>query len=106
MQVTRLENYTKGWVVGDFEPSIIRTKDFEMCVKNYKKDEVDAKHVHKIAREVTVIVSGEFIMNNQHLLAGDVADLLPGESAEFKCIKDGSIAVIKTPSIKGDKYLI
>lgn len=29
---------TKGWFVGDFEPSILKTKNCEVGVKSYKKE--------------------------------------------------------------------
>ena len=39
MKITKLSDYTRGWIIGDFEPSIFRTKDFEVAVLNHKKDE-------------------------------------------------------------------
>jgi quercetin dioxygenase-like cupin family protein len=104
MQITRLENYTKGWVVGDFEPNVIKTKDFEFAVKFYEQGDKEQNHIHKVAKEITVIVNGEFKMNQQNLKAGDVVYLAPGEAADFECLSKGSTAVIKTPSVQGDKY--
>ena len=106
MKIHKLKNFTKGWVVGDFEPSIIQTKDFEFMVRYYTKGENETKHVHKIADEITAIVSGRFTMNGQEVSMGDVVQLKPGEPTDFHCLEDGAIAVIKTPSITGDKYII
>ena len=106
MKTYRLENFTKGWIVGDFEPSIIKTKDFEFMVRYYKAGDTEPNHVHKIADEVTVIISGKFKMNGKELSAGDVVHLLPGTSVDFECIEDGANAVIKTPSVMGDKYVL
>ena len=39
MKVTRLSDYTRGWIIGDFEPSVLRTKDFEVAVFTHKKVE-------------------------------------------------------------------
>ncbi len=104
MQVLKLEQFTKGWVVGDFEPSIIRTKDFEVSVRYYEAGDSEAEHIHKIATEITIIASGVFEMNGTRLVAGDVVALEPGQSAWFKCIESGSNTIIKTPSVIGDKY--
>lgn len=106
MKIHKLKNFTRGWVAGDFERSILRSKDFEFAVQYLKAGEKHPKHMHKIAREITVIVSGEFTLNGRALKAGEVMDILPGEPAEFVCVTDGAIAVIKSPSIIGDKYLI
>jgi hypothetical protein len=105
MKIERLENFTRGWVAGDFEPSIIRTKDFEVSVRDYKKGDKQPRHFHKVAKEVTIIVSGKFLINGQELIKGDCAILEPGEAADFECLDDGSNTVIKTPSEIGDKYL-
>lgn len=102
----KLENFTRGWLVGDFDPSILRTKDFEFMVRYYKSGDTEALHTHKEADEITVIVSGHFQMNDEELLVGDVIHLKPGESSDFKCLEDGATAVIKTPSVINDKYII
>lgn len=106
MHIERLEQFTKGWVVGDFEPSIIRTSDVEVSVRYYKAGDSEAEHVHKIAKEITIVVSGVFEMNGVVLEAGDIVTLEPGESAAFKCIEDGANTVIKMPSVIGDKYFV
>ncbi len=104
MKFYKLENFTRGWVVGNFEPSIMRTKDFEFAVQNFKAGEKHEKHVHKIAREISIVVSGEFTLNGRAVAAGEVIDVEPGDAVEFICVKDGATAVIKTPSVMGDKY--
>lgn len=106
MKQFKLKDFTKGWLIGDFEPNILRTKNFEFMVRSYKKGDKEAKHVHKVAKEITVIVSGVFLMNGKKLEAGDVVLLEPGEPADFECLEDGSNAVVKTPSVMGDKYIV
>jgi quercetin dioxygenase-like cupin family protein len=104
MKLHNLSSFTRGWFVGDFEPSIIRTKDFECMVHYYKAGDSEARHVHKVADEITVIVHGVFKMSGQRLQAGDIVHLLPGEPADFECLEDGATTVVKTPSVIGDKY--
>lgn len=106
MRKYNLDDFTRGWLIGDFEPSIICTKDFEFMVRRYSAGESEAKHVHKKADEITVIASGKFEMNGEVLVTGDIAHLPPGDSADFRCVEDGVTAVIKTPSVLGDKFLV
>lgn len=106
MKKYNLNQFTRGWLIGDFEPSISRTKDFEFMIRYYKSGEFEKKHVHKIADEVTVIVKGVFLMNNEKYTEGDIIHLLPGDSTDFECLEDGITAVIKTPSVIGDKYIL
>ena len=35
MKVNKLDDMFKGWVVGNFEPSLFQTDDFEVAVKHY-----------------------------------------------------------------------
>ena len=106
MKRYRLENFTRGWIIGNFEPNIFRTKDFEVMVRYYKEGDIEEQHVHKIADEVTVIVSGRFKMNGEILTAGDIIHLEPGDSTDFECVEDGATTVVKRPSVMGDKYPI
>ena len=43
---------TKGWFVGDFEPSIIRTNSCEVGIKAYKKGTKELSHYHKASKEL------------------------------------------------------
>lgn len=91
--------------MGDFEPSLFPTDQFEICVKFYKKWDKEASHYHKIATEYTVIHSGKFRANDEILEAGDIMVANPGDSIAFECLEDGSNTVVKVPCVKGDKYI-
>ena len=105
MKHAKLENMIKGWFCGDFDPSVIRSKDFEVAVKYYKKGDFEECHTHKIATEVTVIVEGEVEMNSVLYKKGDIIVMEPGDSTDFKAISDCINVVVKTPSVLGDKYI-
>lgn len=96
---------TNGWFIGDFEPSLFKTKDFEVAVQTFDAGEYADWHVHKIATEYTVIVSGRAEMNGQPLQEGDIVVLAPGEGADFRALTKVTTVVAKTPCVKGDKYL-
>lgn len=105
MKVFKLGNFIRGWVVGDFEPNILKTREFEFGLKSYKKGYDEKGHMHKLASEVNIITAGKFEMDGQILSKGDIIRLYPGESfSRLKCLEDGDIAVVKTPSVVGDKY--
>lgn len=106
MLIHKLEQFIKGWVIGNFEPNIIKTKDFEIAIKKYNSGDVESPHIHKIAREITVIVSGVFNMNNKIIKEGDIIDLESNKPSSFKCLETGYNVVIKIPSVKNDKYIL
>ena len=95
-----------GWFIGDFEPTCFQTSEFEVAAKSYRKADIDARHVHRVATEITLIVSGRARINDVELAAGTIAVLEPGEAASFEALEDTITMVVKIPSIRGDKYLI
>jgi len=101
-----LKNFKKGWFIGDFEPTLKKTKDFEIAIKLYKKGNKEEKHYHKIATEYTAFASGVFKMNGKFFRAGDIVEIAKKEAADFECLKPGITLVIKIPSAKNDKHLI
>ncbi len=104
MEINKLKDFIKGWFIGDFEPSLLKTNSFEVAIKRYKAGESENKHHHKLATEFTVIVTGEVIMNGVTYYENDIITILPYEATDFKCITDTITVVVKTPSIKNDKY--
>lgn len=104
MEILKLENFTKGWIIGNFSPTLLPTEDFEIAIKNYKKGDKEAEHYHKIATEFTILASGEAIMLGKTFKAGDIIRIDPGDKTSFECIEDCITVVVKTPSVPDDKY--
>lgn len=95
-----------GWFVGDFDPSVERTDAFEVGVKSYKAGARDAKHYHKVAKEITLVVSGRVRMLDREWGEGSIIVIPPGMVNEFEAITDATLTVVKIPSAKDDKYLV
>jgi hypothetical protein len=106
MKNFKLNEMTKGWFVGDFSPVALKTTESEVAIKQYKAGEIEAEHVHKVATEVTVIVSGRVRMFEQEWEAGDIIVIEPHESTAFEVLEDTLTVVVKTPSVAGDKYIL
>jgi quercetin dioxygenase-like cupin family protein len=104
MHVARLEDMVKGWFVGDFEPSVLRTKEAEVAVKHYRAGDREEWHVHRVATEVTLVISGSVEMSGRRYGAGSIITLEPGEGTDFVAIEDSVNVVVKLPSARGDKY--
>jgi quercetin dioxygenase-like cupin family protein len=102
----KLEQFIKGWLVGDFEPALFKTKEVEVGVKYYKAGEKEEKHYHKIATEYSVVLHGTVRMLNQIFKQGEIITVLPGIENQFECLEDACVMVIKTPSVIGDKYIV
>lgn len=105
MRVENLKQMIGGWFVGDFDPSVLRSGDFEVAVKRYRAGDSEKRHCHRLATEITLIVSGEVRMNGVTYQADDIVVLDPGDWTDFTALTDAVNVVVKTPSLTGDKYL-
>jgi quercetin dioxygenase-like cupin family protein len=105
MKVAKLDTMVNGWFVGNFEPTLLKTTDVEVAVKSYKKGDCEEKHYHKIATEITVIVSGKVKMNNTIYEAGDIIVIEPNESSNFEALEDTVCCVVKYPGANDDNYI-
>jgi len=101
----KLENFVKGWFIGNFDPSLDKAEGFEVAVKDYKKGDSEEKHYHKISTEYTVIAQGKALFNDQEFSKGDIAVIEKGESTSFEALEDTITVVVKVPSSKNDKFL-
>jgi len=106
MQSYKLAAFTRGWVVGDFLPSLINSKDIEVAVQNFEAGDREPNHLHKIAKEITIIARGSCIINEQLFNEGDIVVIAPGEAASFEALQNTVTVVIKTPSVPSDKYFL
>lgn len=106
MKIDKLSVMTNGWFIGAFEPTVFYTKEFEVGVKHYSAGDSDPKHVHYEAEEISVIITGEAIMNGIPVCAGDIISIKKGEISDFKALSDVSLVAVKVPCVVGDKHLI
>jgi hypothetical protein len=99
-----LNTFIKGWFIGNFEPTLLQTNDFEIAIKRYKEDDYEETHYHKIATEYTIIIEGEVLMGGKKYKKDDIIEILPNEPSDFYCLTDVTTCVVKVPSVKNDKY--
>lgn len=104
LQRYQLDAFTKGWFVGDFTPTILPTNAVEVAVKHYQAGEAEAAHFHKVATELTLIVSGRVRMSGEEVGAGEIIRIEPGQATDFVVLEDTVTVVVKLPCVRGDKY--
>lgn len=106
MKKFRYEDMKKGWFIGDFEPSVVRTKDFEVAFVKHKKDEYWEKHLHKVATEITLVIKGRIKINDAVFSSGDIFVIFPNEIADPTFLEDSEVVIVKIPSDINDKYIV
>lgn len=105
MKIANLSEMKGGWFIGDFLPTLVKTQAVEVGVKKYAKGDYAEKHHHKIATEITVLLSGSVRMNDHIYHADDIIVIEPGESTDFLALEDVITVVVKLPGAVNDKYL-
>lgn len=106
MKRYNLKDMKGGWFIGDFEPSILRTKDFEVSVRSYRAGEHHDAHYHAIATEINVVTEGSVNIDDEIFTAGEIFVVYPMESINPLFTENTTIVCVKTPSVMGDKYSI
>lgn len=104
IKVKKLKDFTGGWVMGDFYPSLRKTRKFEVGIKHYSAGDSEREHCHYHAIEHTVIVEGQAKFNDRLVSAGDIVSVPKGEYVAFQAVTDVITVVIKYPSVLNDKH--
>jgi quercetin dioxygenase-like cupin family protein len=105
MKIYKIDDMTRGWFIGDFEPSVLRTKDFEVGVLTHNKGEDWPAHYHEFSTEYNLLLKGKMTIQKQELNEGDIFIIEKNEIANPIFLEDCKILVVKTPSVIGDKII-
>ncbi|TDQ92428.1 cupin domain-containing protein [Paraburkholderia silvatlantica] len=106
MQTFKLSDMTKGWFVGAFTPTAFATDACEVAIKRYKAGDKEEAHFHKVATEITLIVSGRVRMFGKEWGEGDIIVVAPNDATDFEALTDAINVVVKTPGALNDKFLV
>lgn len=99
-----LTDFTRGWIIGNFEPSIIKTTELEIGILDLKAGDKGDGHWHEHHDETNIILSGTAKIGNKLYNEGDIFIYKPFEKSDVEYLQDTKLLVIKSPAIKGDKY--
>lgn len=105
MDIHKIEDMFGGWFIGNFNPSIHVTDNFEVGYKTYTMGDKEPSHFQKIATEITLIISGTARIGNQIVHPGALVVIPPKEEADFEAITDVQLIAVKFPSIPSDKFV-
>ena len=106
MNTAHLSEMVKGWFVGGFKPTAFSTEACEVGVKAYKAGDSEVAHYHKVATEITLVLSGTVTMLDKTWSEGDIIVLEPGDITAFEALTDATTVVVKVPGALNDKYVV
>tara|TARA_Y100000592_G_C5366496_1_gene266318 strand:- start:166 stop:492 length:327 start_codon:yes stop_codon:yes gene_type:complete len=104
MKICSLNDMTRGWFIGDFDPSIIKTNKYEVGILTHKAGEDWPAHYHKEATEINVLLSGRMVVQGKDIFPNDIFIFEPYEVSDPIFLEDCKVLCVKTPSLPKDKY--
>lgn len=104
MKKENIQKMTRGWFIGPFNPAVFQTDQVEVAVKHYSAGDYEDAHYHKIATEITMVISGRVRMTAGNFISGDIITIEPGEVTDFFAEEDTTTVVVKLPGANADKY--
>ena len=105
-EIFKLSSFHRGWVVGDFSPSIFRLSECEVSVMHHLKKELTQPHYHTSSKEINVVVSGKVLVNGMILESNDIFVYNAYEISEVEFIEDTTLCIIRVPSSPNDKIIV
>lgn len=106
MRVSNLADYWRGWFLGNFEPTVLKTEQFEVGILTHNKGEQWPAHIHQKSTEYNVLLEGKMRVNGRIINKNDVFIIEKNEIAQPIFDEDCRILVIKVPSIPNDKIIV
>lgn len=115
MQVYNLKDFKRGWIVGNFFPSLFRC-DKEVGIQYYKSGEKHDAHYHARGTEINTVIFGSCLFKTYDIISKEeqVQKLNTNQSISispyvvtiFEALSDCCLVVVKTISDTNDKYIV
>ncbi len=106
MEVVNLSSMLRGWFIGNFEPSVLKTNFLEVGVVTHKKGEEWREHYHTSSIEYNLLLDGIMTVNGTPINKNDIFIIDKNESSSPMFLTDCRILVIRIPDIRNDKVIV
>lgn len=104
MKTAHIDDFKRGWFIGNFEPSLLKG-NFEVGLHRNKKGDIQSSHFHKKSTEYNLVISGEIKINDVVYKKGDIFIIEPYTVAnDIECLTDNEILIVRDISDPEDKY--
>ena len=107
MKIKKIEDFKAGWFIGNFEPTLYKTSEFEVALKVHTRDEIIPRHRHNQTVEYNLLTSGVMMVNGSKIEEGDIFVFEKSEICDVKVLSDlAKVICIKVPSNPDDKEFV
>lgn len=106
MKVKNIDDCVRGWFIGNFDESILKTTDFEVAYMKWSKGPFPDMHFQRVATEYNLLTRGSCIVNGVTYREGDFFVFEPYVVNEGEWLEYSECVVVKTPSAPNDKQVV
>ena len=107
VEIFQLENFVKGWFIGDFEPSILKNSGVELAVMHKTKgDVVNDFHYHENCIEINVLIKGKLNINNKLIQENEIFVFNKYVPSIYEFLEDCTFVVFKNKPSNSDKVIM
>jgi dTDP-glucose pyrophosphorylase len=107
VEIFKLENFKNGWIIGDFEPSILKNSGVELAVMNKKKGKgINNFHYHENCMEINVLIKGKMLVNDKIINENDIFIFNKNVPSIYEYLEDCVFVVFKNKPSNTDKVLM
>jgi hypothetical protein len=107
VEIYKLDNFVRGWIVGDFEPSLLKNSGIELAVMNREKGVgVHDFHYHERCIELNVLIKGKMRCNNKVINENEIFVFNPNVPSIYEYLEDCTFVVFKNKPSNADKVIM
>ena len=106
VKVSEMSEMHRGWFIGDFEPSVYKTKDFEVGYLRHSKGEKWDYHYHAKSVEINYLIKGKMKINSKLINQGQIFTFEKYALSVPEFLEDCEIICVKIPSEPKDKIIL
>jgi len=106
IKTDNISRFTRGWYVGNFEPSILKDAGVELGYLHFKKGKQNDFHYHEFCTEINLLVKGKMNVNGKEINEGDIFVFDPMVPVIVVFLEDTNIVVLKNKYSNKDKVIL
>lgn len=101
-----LNNYKSGWIIGNFEQSIIKTDELEIGILSYKKNEKINYYYNDFLNEINILIKGNMLLNGNKIYQNNIFNIPKKQIITPIFLEDCKLLIIKLCIINNNKICL
>ena len=107
VEINKLSNFKRGWIIGNFEPSLLKNTGVELAIMKEKKGiDYGGFHYHEKCTEINILIKGKIKINDKIVNPYEIFIFKPYVPAICELLEDSEWVVFKNKNSKNDKVIM